>query len=83
MEEMTAQEQRRDDQLNAIGRELFDCSQAGTLDFEMFKAMLKRAIAAVGSDNEYLEMFCHYATGDGWFSWMTRELQKSPSRRVA
>jgi hypothetical protein len=28
MEEMTAQEQQRDDQLNAIGRELFDCSQA-------------------------------------------------------
>ena len=80
---MTAQEQQRDDQLNAIGRELFDCSQAGTLDFEMFKAMLKRAIAAVGSDNEHLEMFCPYAKPVGWWDWMTQELQKSPSRRVA
>ena len=83
MEEMTAQEQRRDDQLNAIGQELFDCSQAGTLDFEMFKAMLKRAIAAVGSDSEHLEMFCQEARDPEWWDWMTRELQKSPSRRVA
>jgi hypothetical protein len=80
---MNAAQKKRDEALNAIGRELFDCSQAGTLDFEMFKAMLKRAIAAVGSDNEHLEMFCHYATGEGWWDWMTQELQKSPSRRVA
>lgn len=49
----------------------------------MFKAILRRAIAAVGSDNEHLEMFCHYATGEGWFAWMVQELQKAPSRRVA
>jgi arabinogalactan endo-1,4-beta-galactosidase len=80
---MNAVQKKRDEALNAIGRELDDCSQAGTLDFEMFKAMLQRAIAAVGSDNEHLEMFCHYATGEGWFAWMVQELQKAPSRRVA
>jgi hypothetical protein len=83
VEEMTVQEQQRDEQLNAIGRELFERSQAGALDFEMFKSLLKRAIAAAGPDNEHLEMFCHYATGEGWWDWMVQELQKAPSRRVA
>jgi hypothetical protein len=49
----------------------------------MFQSLLKRAIAAAGSDNEHLEMFCHYATGEGWWDWMVQELQKAPSRRVA
>jgi arabinogalactan endo-1,4-beta-galactosidase len=80
---MTAQEQQRDEQLNAIGGELFDRSQAGTLDFEAFQALLKRAIAAVGSDCEHLEMFCHFATGEGWWDWMMQELRKAPSQRVA
>ena len=80
---MTADEQRRDDRLNAIGMELFDRSHDGTLDFEMFQALLKRAIAAVGHHSDHLEMFCHYATGEGWWDWMVQELQKAPSRRVA
>jgi len=80
---MTIEEQQRDEQLNVIGRELFERSQAETLDFEMFQSLLQRAIAAVGSDNEHLEMFCHYATGEGWWDWMMQELRKAPSRRVA
>jgi len=80
---MTIKEQQRDEQLNAIGRELFERSQAGTLDFERFQSLLQRAIAAVGSNSEHLEMFCHYATGEGWWDWMMQELQKAPSRRIA
>jgi arabinogalactan endo-1,4-beta-galactosidase len=80
---MTAQEQQRDEQLNAIGRELFERSQGGTLDFEAFQALLQRAIATVGSDNEHLEMFCHYASGEGWWDWMMQELRRTSSRRVA
>ena len=80
---MTIQEQQQDAQLNAMGRDLFERSQAGTLDFETFQSLLQRAIAAVGSDNEHLEMFCHYATGEGWWDWMMPELRKTPSQRVA
>ena len=80
---MTLLDQQRDEQLNGIGQTLFERSQAGTLDFEAFQVLLKRAIEIVGSDNEHLEMFCHYATGEGWFAWMVQEIQKSPSQRVA
>ena len=30
-----------------------------------------------------LEMFCAYAKPAEWWDWMTQELQKAPSRRVA
>ncbi len=80
---MTTREQHDDELLNAIGRELFERSQAGTLDFAAFQSLLKRAIAAVGPDNEHLEMFCHYASDAGWWDWMTREIKNAPSRRVA
>ena len=83
MEEMSAEEQQRDDQLNAIGRELEDLHLSGRLDFDAFKSLLTRAIAAVGADHADLEMFCHFARGDGWWDWMVQELRKAPSRRVA
>ena len=57
--------------------------RSGRLDFDTFKALVTRAITAVGADHPDLEMFCGYARGDGWFAWMVQELQKAPSRRVA
>ena len=80
---MTTLERQQDEQLNAIGMELFEHSQAGTLDFTVFRSLLGRAIAAAGADNEHLEMFCHYATGEGWWDWMVQELRRAPSRQVA
>ena len=80
---MTALERQQNERLCEIGRELDDAESSGRLDFDAFKALLTRAIASVGADHPDLEMFCHYATGEGWFAWMTQELQKSPSRRVA
>ena len=53
------------------------------LDFEAFQSLVTRAIFAVGADHPGLEMFCHYARGEGWFAWMVQELQNAPSRRVA
>jgi arabinogalactan endo-1,4-beta-galactosidase len=80
---MTALERQQHERLSEIGRELNDAYSSGHLDFEAFKALLTRAITAVGADHPDLEMFCHYATGEGWFAWMVQELQKTPSRRVA
>jgi hypothetical protein len=80
---MSAEEQQRDDQLNAIGRELDDLYDSGRMDFDGFKALFHRALAICGPDDDDMEMFCHYARGDGWFAWMMQELQKAPSRRVA
>lgn len=70
-------------QLERIGNELFDRSQAGTLDFAAFKRLFHEAIAVCGPDNDSMEMFCHFATGQGWWDWMMKELQKTPSQRVA
>jgi len=80
---MTEQERQEHEALSAIGWELFDRRHAGTLDFEAFKTLLQRAIDAVGPDNPDLEMFCHYARGEGWFAWMTHELQQASSKHVA
>jgi hypothetical protein len=80
---MTREEQQQHERLIAIGTELDDLYFSGQLDFDAFKSLLTRAIAAVGSDHEGLEMFCGYARGDGWFAWMVQELQKTPSQRVA
>jgi hypothetical protein len=80
---MNAQEQQQDEALNAIGRELYEIYYLGKLDFEQFKALFHRAIAVCGPDDDSMEMFCHYARGDGWWDWMMQELQKAPSQRVA
>jgi hypothetical protein len=53
------------------------------LDFAGFKSLFTRALDAAGSDTDDLEMFCQEARDPEWWDWMTRELQKSPSRRVA
>jgi pyruvate-formate lyase-activating enzyme len=80
---MTEQERKNEEALQAIGRELSDLSVNGTLDFEAFQRLLKRAIAEVGADYD-LEMFCGYARGEGWFAWMVQEIQKSAAaQRVA
>jgi hypothetical protein len=79
---MNAQEQRQDEQLSAIGWELSDRYLAGTLDFEAFQTLFYRALAICGPGDE-MEMFCHYARGDGWFAWMTREIQQASSKHVA
>jgi hypothetical protein len=79
---MNAQEQRRDEQLNAIGWELSDRYLAGTLDLEAFQSLFYRALAICGPGDD-MEMFCHYARGDGWFAWMTHEIQQASSKHVA
>ena len=80
---MTTVEKQQHERLCEIGRELDDMYSSGRLDFDAFKSLVTRAIAAVGADHPDLEMFCGYARGDGWFAWMTQELQQAPSRRVA
>ena len=80
---MTREEQQQHEQLVAIGTELDDLNLSGRLDFDAFKSLLTRAIEAVGPDHESLEMFCHFARGDGWWDWMVQELQKAPSKRAA
>ena len=70
-------------QLKRIGNELFDRSQTGNLDFATFQRLFHEAIAACGPDNDEMEMFCPFAKPDGWWDWMMKELQKTPSRRVA
>jgi hypothetical protein len=80
---MTTLEKQQHERLCEIGRELDDTYSSGRLDFDAFKSLVARAIAAVGADHPDLEMFCGYARGDGWFAWMTQELHQAPSRRVA
>ena len=80
---MTREEQQQHEALIAIGSELDDLHLSGRLDFEAFKSLLTRAIAEVGADHADLEMFCHFARGEGWWDWMMQELQKAPTRRVA
>jgi hypothetical protein len=80
---MNAVQKKRDEALNAIGRELDDLYFSGRLDFDSFKSLFSRALGAAGSDTDDLEMFCHFARDPEWWDWMTQELQKTPSRRVA
>ena len=80
---MNAEEQQRDDRLNAIGRELDDLYYSSRLDFDGFKTLFHRALAVCGPDDDNMEMFCHFARGNGWWDWMMKELQKTPSQRVA
>jgi len=70
-------------QLERIGNELFDRFQAGTLDFATFQRLFHEAIAVCGPASDHMEMFCHFARGEGWWDWMVQELQKAPPRRVA
>jgi len=81
--QVTALEKQKHELLCEIGRELDDTDSCGTLDFEAFRLLLTRAISTVGADHPGLEMFCGYARGEGWFSWMTQEIRKAPSARVA
>ena len=69
--------------LGQIGDELYERSVAGSLDFTAFQRLFRDAHAACGRDVDALEMFCPYAKPAEWWDWMTQELQKSPSRRVA
>ena len=70
-------------ELERIGNELFDRSQAGTLDFTAFQRLFHEAIAVCGPDNDSMEMFCPFTKPNGWWDWMVQELQKTSSRRVA
>jgi len=80
---MSVARRERNEALNAIGREMDDLCLSGRLDFESFKSLFTRALDAAGSDTDDLEMFCHEARDPEWWDWMTQELQKAPSRRVA
>ncbi len=80
---MTALEKQQHERLCEIGRALEDAYFSGNLDFDTFKTLLRRAMDAVGPDHPDLEMFCHYARGDGWFAWMTHEIQQASSKHVA
>ena len=70
---MTALEIQQHERLCEIGRELDDAYSSGRLDFDAFKALVTRAITAVGADHPDLEMFCGYARGNGWFAWMVMD----------
>ena len=76
-------QKKRNEALNAIGRELDDLYFSGRLDFESFKSLFTRALDAAGSDTDDLEMFCHFARQEDWWDWMMQELRKTPPRRVA
>ena len=71
------------DELERIGNELYARSIAGTLDFSAFQQLFVAARSACGPDEDALEMFCSYAKPTGWWDWMTQELQKTSSQRVA
>jgi hypothetical protein len=80
---MSAVQTKRREALRAIGRELDDLSLAGSLDFESFKSLFRRAMDAAGPDTSDLEMFCQDARTQDWWDWMVHELQETPSKRVA
>ena len=80
---MTERERQQEQALQAIGWELSERSTTGTLDFDAFQGLVKRAIVEVGANHSGLEMFCGYARGEGWFAWMMQELKKTASERVA
>lgn len=69
--------------LERIGNELYDRHRDGTLDFATFQALFREAVAVCGPDADDMEMFCPYTKPVGWWDWMTQQLQKAPSRRVA
>jgi hypothetical protein len=71
------------DELERVGNEMYERSVAGTLDFTSFQRLFADARAACGADEDALEMFCPYAKPEGWWDWMTQELHRVPSRRVA
>jgi len=80
---MNASDTKRDEALNAIGRELDDLLLAGRLDFESFKSLFTRAQKAAGPDTDDLEMFESVIQNRYWRDWMLSELRKVPARRVA
>jgi hypothetical protein len=80
---MNAAQKKRNETLGVIGRELDGLSLSGRLDFESFKSLFTRALEAAGSDTDDLEMFCQEARDPEWWNWMTQQLQKAPTRRVA
>ena len=69
--------------LSRIGDELTDLYLGGRLDFATFQRLFRDAIAVCGPDSDHMEMFCPFAKPEGWWDWMMKELQKTPSRRVA
>jgi hypothetical protein len=71
------------DKLEQVGNELYARTIAGSLDFTAFQRLFADARAACGPDEDALEMFCPYAKPSGWWDWMTKELQKTSSQRVA
>jgi hypothetical protein len=79
---MTLEQQQKQDELVAVGTELDDLYFSGRLDFVAFQTLFHRALAICGPGDE-MEMFCHFARGEGWWDWMVQELQNAPSRRVA
>ena len=81
---MKPHDQKRDEALNAIGRELDDLHLSGRLDFDSFKTLFLRGLQAAGDDRDDLEMFQPVIQDRSWSDWMVQELRKSaPSRRVA
>lgn len=81
---MKPHDQKRNEALNAIGRDLDDLHLSGRMDFDSFKALFLRALKAAGDDRDDLEMFEPVIQDRSWRDWMVQELGKTaPSRRVA
>ena len=69
--------------LSRIGDELTGLYLDDRLDLPAFQRLFHEALAICGPDSDHMEMFCHFARGEGWWDWMVQELQKTSSRRVA
>ncbi len=80
---MNAATKKRDEALNAIGRELGDLRLSGRLSFKSFQTLFTRALEAAGPNADDLEMFESAIQDRDWRDWMLSELRKVPARRVA
>ncbi len=80
---MTDSQKKRDQKLNAIGRELSELHLSGGLTFDTFKSLFARALESSGSDTDDLEMFEPVVKDRAWRDWMVEQLHRSASRRVA
>jgi hypothetical protein len=79
---MTAAERETDRQLNAIGRELMDLRDAGRLDFETYKRLVRQAIAVAGTGDE-VSFIAPFASSREWWDWMCQELNSPAHAPVA
>ena len=70
------------DALSGVGDELTALYLDGRLDFPNFQRLFHKALKICGPGDD-MEMFCHFARGEGWWDWMVQEIQQASSRRVA